>query len=84
MAVGQGLNNAIDIFDASCFDGIYCTGESEECRCRGEYCMHDEVACDPTKQGCLCLQIGHLYTGDVEDALHSVSESTWAVESLDD
>ena len=27
VAVGQGLNNAIDIFDASCCEGIYCTGE---------------------------------------------------------
>lgn len=31
VAVGRGLNSAIETFDASCFDGVYCTGESLYC-----------------------------------------------------
>ena len=26
VAVGRGLNPEIENFDASCFDGVYCTG----------------------------------------------------------
>ena len=34
VAVGRGLNCDIQTFDASCFDGIYCTGR-QVCQPRG-------------------------------------------------
>ena len=50
-------------------------------------CMHDQTGILDEQEGFRSrMPWDRLFfaTGDVEDALHSVSESTWAVESLDD